>query len=70
MNLNFGDKPMKTEKELDNGEIQDAIKVEEETANDISEEEEGEYRGRNWNQLLIGIVFVLAVVILWYVLTR
>ena len=61
---------MKTEKELDNGEIQDAIKVEEETANDISEEEEGEYQGRNWNQLLIGIVFVLAVVILWYVLTR
>jgi hypothetical protein len=34
------------------------------------EEEEEEYQGRNWNQLVIAIVFVLAVVILWYVLTR
>jgi len=36
--------------------------------NDLPEEEE-EYQGRNWKQILIGILFVLIVVIGWYVIS-
>ena len=44
--------------------------IEEETEEQNLDEEEEESEGRNWNQLIIAVVFVLAVVILWYVLAR
>ena len=37
---------------------------------EISLEEEEEYQGRNWNRIIIAVVFVLIVVILWYVISR
>ncbi|MHA1199180.1 MAG: hypothetical protein ACTSQF_07505 [Candidatus Heimdallarchaeaceae archaeon] len=40
------------------------------STNDKAIENEEEYQGRNWNQIIIAVVFVLAVVILWYVLSR
>ena len=41
----------------------------EEGFKDNFQEEEEEYQGRNWKQILIGILFVLIVVIAWYVIS-
>ncbi|MCE7741738.1 MAG: hypothetical protein GOP50_04710, partial [Candidatus Heimdallarchaeota archaeon] len=58
---------MSSQKKSDN-DVKDPIK--EKPTNDETSENEEEYKGRNWNQMIIAVVFVLIVVILWYVLSR
>ena len=58
---------MSSQKKSDN-DVNDPINKK--STNDEAIEVEEEYQGRNWNQLIIAVVFVLIVIILWYVLSR
>jgi hypothetical protein len=44
------------------------IQQEEEILEDSSEIDEEEFEERDWKKILIGVLFVLAVVVLWYVI--
>ncbi len=57
-----------TSEEESKVESKDPIVEEKITNNHTGEEEE--YEGRDWNKIVIAVVFVLIVVILWYVLSR
>ena len=41
---------------------------EEEIVEDSAEIEEEEFEERDWKRILIGVLFVLVVVVLWYVI--
>ena len=42
--------------------------AEENDVKEVREEQDDEYKGRQWSKMLIGVAFIFVAVVIWYVI--